>query len=52
MVPEEGLVGSDDHEIWEATQNAGRFLITQDLDFSDVRIMKYFKTATSIDIRL
>jgi predicted nuclease of predicted toxin-antitoxin system len=36
-VPSEGLAGSDDPHIWEAAQRAGRFLITQDLDFSDVR---------------
>ncbi|MBW2066548.1 MAG: DUF5615 family PIN-like protein [Deltaproteobacteria bacterium] len=35
-VPEEGLGGRDDLEIWEAAQREGRFLITQDLDFSDV----------------
>lgn len=36
-VPQEGLSGRDDTIIWEATQKAGRFLITQDLDFSDIR---------------
>ena len=35
-VPEEGLAGRDDLEVWSATQHEGRFLITQDLDFSDV----------------
>ncbi len=35
--PLEGLAGQRDAIIWEATQRAGRFLITQDLDFSDVR---------------
>lgn len=39
-VPDEGLAGSDDAKVWEATQNTGRFLITQDLDFSDVRRFK------------
>ena len=33
-VPQEGLAGLDDAQIWEAAQRAGRFLITQDLDFS------------------
>lgn len=33
----ERLVGQDDHAVWQAAQRAGRFLITQDLDFSDVR---------------
>jgi hypothetical protein len=33
----ERLTGRPDNEIWQAEQSAGRFLITQDLDFSDVR---------------
>ena len=33
----EGLAGSDDDAIWRAAQDAERMLITQDLDFSDVR---------------
>jgi predicted nuclease of predicted toxin-antitoxin system len=33
----EGFVGQNDGRIWEAAQNSGRFLITQDLDFSDIR---------------
>jgi predicted nuclease of predicted toxin-antitoxin system len=36
-VPDEGLAGKDDGEVWAATQAAGRFLITQGLDFSDER---------------
>ena len=36
-VPEEGLAGRPDSDVWAAAQAAGRFLITQDLDFSDVR---------------
>lgn len=36
-VPEEGLSGRDDTEVWEAARKAERFLITQDLDFSDMR---------------
>ena len=36
-VPQEGLAGQRDPDIWQATQTAGRFLITQDLDFSDIR---------------
>ena len=35
--PSEGLAGKDDDTVWDATQAAGRFFITQDLDFSDVR---------------
>jgi len=36
-VPQEGLAGGDDQTIWDAAQQAQRFLITQDLDFSDIR---------------
>jgi predicted nuclease of predicted toxin-antitoxin system len=36
-VRQEGLAGQDDSNIWKATQKANRFLITQDLDFSDIR---------------
>lgn len=36
-VPEEKLKGKKDPEIWKAAQCAERFLITQDLDFSDKR---------------
>ncbi len=33
----EGLTSRPDAEVWDAAQAAGRFLITQDLDFSDMR---------------
>lgn len=33
----ESLIGHADREIWEAAQKESRFLITQDLDFSDLR---------------
>ena len=36
-VPREDLAGRPDPAVWQASQEAGRFLITQDLDFSDVR---------------
>lgn len=36
-VRQEGLSGHDDADIWTAAQAEGRFLLTQDLDFSDVR---------------
>jgi predicted nuclease of predicted toxin-antitoxin system len=36
-VRQEGLAGRSDPEVWQAAQRAGRFLITQDLDFSDMR---------------
>ena len=35
--PEEGLAGCRDDELWETVVKTGRFLLTQDLDFSDVR---------------
>jgi predicted nuclease of predicted toxin-antitoxin system len=34
---DERLQGCADLELWEAVQNDGRFLITQDMDFSDTR---------------
>ena len=37
-VPSEGLAGHDDPDVWQAAQAAERVLITQDLDFSDVRV--------------
>lgn len=36
-VAEENLSGASDREVWEAAQRDVRFLITQDLDFSDLR---------------
>jgi len=36
-VPDEGLGGRADPEVWAAAQAEERFLITQDLDFSDLR---------------
>jgi predicted nuclease of predicted toxin-antitoxin system len=36
-VPQERLTGRDDSVVWQAAQKAGRFLITQDLDFADIR---------------
>jgi predicted nuclease of predicted toxin-antitoxin system len=36
-VDDEGLGGSPDPVIWQAAQREERFLITQDLDFSDLR---------------
>ena len=34
-VPQEGINGQADETVWDAAQQAGRFLITQDLDFSN-----------------
>lgn len=36
-VVDEGLRGEPDELVWSAAQNEGRFLVTQDLDFSDIR---------------
>ena len=36
-IPQEGLSGVDDETVWETAQREQRFLITQDLDFSDIR---------------
>ncbi len=36
-VLDEGLGGRRDDDIWAAAQAEGRFLVTQDLDFSDRR---------------
>lgn len=36
-VVDEGLAGEDDAVVWSEAQKARRFLVTQDLDFSDVR---------------
>ena len=33
----EGLAGRADPDVWQASQKAERFLVTQDLDFSDIR---------------
>lgn len=34
---EEGLTGKPDADLWQAAQSEKRFLITQDMDFSDIR---------------
>jgi predicted nuclease of predicted toxin-antitoxin system len=44
-VAEEGLTGLPDPDIWRAVQSEGRFLVTQDKDFSDIR--KYIVTSRS-----
>lgn len=36
-VPDENLSGRPDADIWQAVRREERFLITQDLDFSDTR---------------
>ena len=39
-VTDEGLGGCPDDAVWRETQTEGRFLVTQDLDFSDIRVFK------------
>ena len=34
----ERLAGQTDEQVWRATQSSSRFLITQDLDFSGMRL--------------
>ena len=36
-VAEEGLTAALDTVVWDAARSGGRFFITQDLDFSDLR---------------
>lgn len=36
-VLDEGYGGADDERIWVAAQEEGRLLVTQDMDFSDLR---------------
>ncbi len=51
-VRSEQLAGRDDDEVWQAAQVADRFLITQDLDFSDVRRFKPGTHAGLLLVRL
>jgi predicted nuclease of predicted toxin-antitoxin system len=36
--PGEGLAGHPDADVWTAALSAKRILVTQDLDFSDIRV--------------
>lgn len=51
-VHQEGLQGSTDGEIWNAAQTEKRFLVTTDLDFSDVRRYKPGEHAGILLLRL
>ena len=51
-VLQEQLKGHQDQEIWEAAQKVHRFLITQDLDFSDIRKFKPGTHAGILLVRL
>lgn len=48
-VSSEGLQGRPDGEVWNAARHEDRFLITQDLDFADLR---HFKPGTHAGILL
>lgn len=51
-VHDEQLVGHADAEIWHAAQKESRFLITQDLDFSDSRAFAPGKHRGILVVRL
>ena len=51
-VASEGLKGRPDGEVWSAARHEERFLITQDLDFSDVREFKPGTHAGLLIVRL
>ena len=46
-VYDQRLIGHHDRQIWEAAQKESRFLITQDLDFSDLRRFALVRTTAS-----
>ncbi len=48
-VAQERLTGRSDADIWQAAQDGGRFLVTQDMDFSDIR---RFQPGTHHGLRL
>jgi predicted nuclease of predicted toxin-antitoxin system len=49
---QEGLQGARDAEIWDAAQSEKRFLVTTDLDFSDLRRYRAGKHAGVLLLRL
>jgi predicted nuclease of predicted toxin-antitoxin system len=51
-VVDEGLVGSSDERLWTRCQQEERLLVTQDLDFSDLRKFKPGSHAGLLLIRL
>jgi predicted nuclease of predicted toxin-antitoxin system len=50
--PAEGLAGCGDDAVWSAAQSEQRFLITQDLDFSDLRALILASHAGVMLVRL
>ena len=51
-VMEEGLKGQPDSRVWDSVQREQRFLITQDLDFSDIRKFRPGSHAGILLVRL
>jgi predicted nuclease of predicted toxin-antitoxin system len=51
-VASEGLKGKPDSDVWSAAQREQRFLITQDLEFSDMRQFKPGTHAGLLLVRL
>ncbi|HMI85971.1 MAG TPA: DUF5615 family PIN-like protein [Polyangiaceae bacterium] len=51
-VLDEHLGGRSDEDVWAAAQAEGRFLVTQDLDFSDVRKFRPGTHAGALIVRL
>ena len=51
-VASEGLKGKSDGEVWSVSRRDDRFLITQDLDFSDVHQFKPGTHAGPLLVRL
>ena len=51
-VASEGMKGKPDADVWKAAQREARYLITQDLDFSDVRRFKPGTHAGLLLVRL
>jgi predicted nuclease of predicted toxin-antitoxin system len=49
---QQGMQGISDTELWDAVQAEGRFLITQDLDFSDISMFKPGTHAGILLVRL
>lgn len=48
----EGLLGREDEAVWDASQESKRFLITQDMDFSDLRKFVFGKHEGVMLVRL
>jgi predicted nuclease of predicted toxin-antitoxin system len=51
-VLDEALQGATDEDVWAAAQREGRVLVTQDLDFSDVRRFQLGTHAGIVLLRL